>query len=92
MFLNVTNVIFTIIFTVELMAKVISNGLFFGPEAYVRSGWNTMDGLLVLISIIDLALMQPVVMTPTNPDEGTTRIFSMLRVFRLLRTLRPLRG
>lgn len=77
----------------EMMTKVISNGLIVGSDSYLCSGWNTMDGLLVMISIVDLVMMHPVVITPSNPDaEGATRIFSMLRVFRLLRTLRPLRG
>jgi hypothetical protein len=53
-----------------------------------------MDGSLVIISIIDLATMhRGPLATPTSVEsDGTTRIFSMLRVFRLLRTLRPLRG
>ncbi len=76
------------------MAKVIANGLICGPHTYLHTGWNVMDGSLVIISIIDLATMhRGPLATPTSVEsDGTTRIFSMLRVFRLLRTLRPLRG
>ena len=55
-----------------------------GQDAYVRSGWNCMDGILVFISLIDLAF------TAITATEN--KIFGVLRVFRLLRTLRPLRS
>jgi len=44
----------------------------YGQEAYFTSGWNIMDGSLVIISIIDL-LMSLV-------SEGSPRIFNILRV------------
>lgn len=55
----------------------------YGPDAYFTSGWNIMDGSLVIISIVDL-LMSLI-------SESSPRIFGILRVFRLLRSLRPLR-
>ena len=64
--------------------KVIAKGLFIGDDAYVKSGWNAMDGILVSISLIDLAFSA---ITSTE-----NKIFGVLRVFRLLRTLRPLRS
>ena len=81
-----------------MMTKVIACGLVWGPNAYLHTGWNVMDGSLVIISIIDLLTMHrgPIPATPTHTpnveSDAATRIFSMLRVFRLLRTLRPLRG
>ncbi len=76
------------------MCKVIANGLICGQHTYLHTGWNVMDGSLVIVSIIDLATMYRGPLTPSTGTEtdATTRIFSMLRVFRLLRTLRPLRG
>lgn len=91
--MNITNYIFTVIFCVEMMIKVIASGLIFGSDTYLHTGWNVMDGALVIISIIDLGTMnRGAIVTPNNESDATTRIFSMLRVFRLLRTLRPLRG
>lgn len=55
----------------------------YGADAYFTSGWNIMDGSLVIISIVDL-LMSLI-------SESSPRIFGILRVFRLLRSLRPLR-
>lgn len=90
-----TNYIFTVIFTIEMMMKIIASGLIFGPNTYLHTGWNVMDGILVIISVFDLATMNRGAIHTVqhvNESDATTRIFSMLRVFRLLRTLRPLRG
>ncbi|XP_073945551.1 ca[2+]-channel protein alpha[[1]] subunit T isoform X2 [Choristoneura fumiferana] len=82
-FLASANYVFTVVFAVEMFIKVVASGMFYGTEAYFTSGWNIMDGSLVIISIIDL-LMSLV-------SESSPRIFGILRVFRLLRSLRPLR-
>ncbi|XP_075973762.1 voltage-dependent T-type calcium channel subunit alpha-1G-like isoform X2 [Anticarsia gemmatalis] len=82
-FLSSANYVFTVVFAVEMFIKVVASGMFYGPDAYFTSGWNIMDGSLVIISIIDL-LMSLV-------SESSPRIFGILRVFRLLRSLRPLR-
>ncbi|CAM4831211.1 unnamed protein product [Rotaria magnacalcarata] len=80
LFLNITNVIFTIVFTIEMMTKVIAVGFVFGPDSYLHSGWNAMDGLLVLISIVDLAAMHQAALISSNPEsEGATRIFIINR-------------
>ena len=76
-----------------MIIKVIASGLILGSHTYFHSGWNIMDGSLVLVSIIDLTTMHRGSLISSNVEsDATTRIFSMLRVFRLLRTLRPLRG
>ncbi|XP_055678127.1 voltage-dependent T-type calcium channel subunit alpha-1G isoform X3 [Lutzomyia longipalpis] len=82
-FLATANYIFTVVFTTEMFIKVVAAGMFYGHDAYFTSGWNIMDGSLVIISIVDL-LMSLV-------SESSPRIFGILRVFRLLRSLRPLR-
>ena len=58
-------------------------GLFYGEDSYFSSGWNRMDGTLVVISLVDTAI--------TLCMGKTNKIFGMLRVFRLVRALRPLR-
>lgn len=82
-FLATANYVFTVVFAIEMLIKVVSTGMFYGQDAYFTSGWNIMDGSLVIISIIDL-LMGVI-------SESSPRIFGILRVFRLLRSLRPLR-
>ncbi len=74
-----------------MVIKIIAGGLVCGQHTYLHTGWNVMDGSLVIISIVDLATMHRG--SAVNVDsDATSRLFSMLRVFRLLRTLRPLRG
>ncbi|XP_049628782.1 voltage-dependent T-type calcium channel subunit alpha-1G isoform X2 [Suncus etruscus] len=82
-FLTLSNYIFTAVFLAEMTVKVVALGWCFGEQAYLRSSWNVLDGLLVLISVIDI-------LVSTVSDSGT-KILGMLRVLRLLRTLRPLR-
>lgn len=66
-----------------MTVKVLAKGLLIGKHAYLKSGWNVMDGFLVLISLTDIVISQI--------SHSSPRIFGILRVFRLLRTLRPLR-
>ncbi|XP_039179891.1 voltage-dependent T-type calcium channel subunit alpha-1G-like isoform X8 [Crotalus tigris] len=82
-FLTLSNYIFTAVFFAEMTIKVVALGLCFGEKAYLRSSWNVLDGVLVLISVAD-------VLVSMVSDSGT-KILGMLRVLRLLRTLRPLR-
>ncbi|KAI4492631.1 hypothetical protein M0804_002422 [Polistes exclamans] len=83
LFLLTANYIFTAVFAVEMFIKVVATGMLYGSDAYFTSGWNIMDGSLVIISIVDLMM--------SLISSSSPRIFGILRVFRLLRSLRPLR-
>uniref|UniRef100_A0A8C5K8V8 Voltage-dependent T-type calcium channel subunit alpha n=1 Tax=Jaculus jaculus TaxID=51337 RepID=A0A8C5K8V8_JACJA len=82
-FLTLSNYIFTAVFLAEMTVKVVALGWCCGEHAYLRSSWNVLDGLLVLISVIDILV--------SMVSDSGTKILGMLRVLRLLRTLRPLR-
>lgn len=82
-FLTLSNYVFTLIFLAEMTVKVVALNLCFGGKAYLRSSWNILDGMLVLISVIDILV--------SMVSDSGTKILGMLRVLRLLRTLRPLR-
>ncbi|XP_044771504.1 voltage-dependent T-type calcium channel subunit alpha-1H isoform X2 [Neomonachus schauinslandi] len=82
-FLSVSNYIFTAIFVAEMMVKVVALGLVSGEHAYLQSSWNVLDGLLVLVSLVDIIVAMA--------SAGGAKILGILRVLRLLRTLRPLR-
>jgi voltage-dependent calcium channel T type alpha-1G len=66
-----------------MLAKVLAKGFCFGENTYMKSGWNVMDGCLVIVSLVDMLV--------TLTARSSPKIFGILRVFRLLRTLRPLR-
>ncbi|XP_065805349.1 voltage-dependent T-type calcium channel subunit alpha-1G isoform X6 [Labrus bergylta] len=82
-FLTLSNYIFTAIFVAEMTIKIIALGWCFGDKSYLRSSWNILDGMLVMISVIDILV--------SLISNSGTKILGMLRVLRLLRTLRPLR-
>lgn len=65
----------TIFFALEMVVKLIGLGV----RRYVRSGWNCLDAVIVLASMVDLL--------PLDTFEH----LSALKVLRLMRTLRPLR-
>lgn len=72
-----------IIYCNLVSGQVVALGLCFGEKAYLKSSWNVLDGVLVLISVIDILV--------SMVSDSGTKILGMLRVLRLLRTLRPLR-
>ena len=81
--LDLLNHIFTVVFTIEMFLKAVAAGLLYGEDAYFKSGWNVMDGTLVIVSLVD-TVMSVIV-------GSKSKIFGILRVFRLVRALRPLR-
>lgn len=62
---------------------MVALGLLWGEHAYLQSSWNVLDGLLVLVSLVDIIV--------AVASAGGAKILGVLRVLRLLRTLRPLR-
>ena len=62
----------TAVFAVEMLAKVTSLGLLFTPNAYLKSGWNQLDGFIVTASLL----------------SDASPVFRTLRVLRVLRPLR----
>ena len=66
------------IFIVEATIKIIANGFFWaGPTSYLRDGWNILDWILVLLSILSIAT--------------SNEVLGKLKTFRTFRVLKPLR-
>lgn len=53
-FLHISGYVFTFIFTLEMTMKVIANGCYVGKGAYFEDGWNILDGILVIVSLVNL--------------------------------------
>ncbi|XP_039472111.1 voltage-dependent T-type calcium channel subunit alpha-1H-like isoform X1 [Oreochromis aureus] len=81
--LNASCCVFTAVFLIEMVIKVIALGLVIGKGSYCRSYWNLMDGFLVILSLTNF------IITLVTSDKKN--MLSILKVFRLLRTLRTLR-
>jgi hypothetical protein len=47
---------FTLAFTLEMLVKIVSLGFAAHAGAYLRSGWNVLDFLVVLVSWLSIVL------------------------------------
>ncbi|NXJ09624.1 SCN5A protein, partial [Odontophorus gujanensis] len=78
--LNVGNLIFTGIFTAEMVLKIIA----LDPYYYFQQPWNIFDSIIVTLSLIELSL--PRHRGKNEKRKGGT--LSVLRSFRLLRVFK----
>ncbi|XP_077956406.1 voltage-dependent L-type calcium channel subunit alpha-1C isoform X9 [Gasterosteus aculeatus] len=60
--MNILNMLFTGLFTVEMILKLIA----FKPRHYFVDAWNTFDALIVVGSIVDIAI------TEVNPADSSS--------------------
>jgi len=74
------DVVVTAFFTLELVTKVLVYGFMFnGEDSYMKNSWNVMDFFIVVFSLISLAAK--------DVDLGVIKTFRMLRVLRPLRMI-----
>ncbi|TRY81658.1 hypothetical protein DNTS_025982 [Danionella cerebrum] len=73
--LSIGNLVFTGIFTAEMVLKVFA----LDPYNYFQQGWNIFDGIIVCLSLMELGL---------SNVEGLSvlRSFRLLRVFKLAKS------
>ncbi|XP_060930107.1 voltage-dependent L-type calcium channel subunit alpha-1D [Limanda limanda] len=88
--------VFLVIFTIETFTKILAYGLVMHPSAYIRSGWNLLDFVIV---IVGLASVLAEAMTDHKPGEAHHAAgkpggldVKALRAFRVLRPLRLVSG
>ena len=72
------DIVFSIIFLIECVSKLIANGFVFHKNSYLRDYWNWLDFFIVIVSIIG---WMPFF------DAGALKA---LRTFRILRPLRSI--
>jgi hypothetical protein len=68
--------VFQVIFTIEMVLKIIALGFAFKPHSYMRDAWNMLDFCVVIMGWISQ------VITSSN--------VSAIRVIRILRPLRTI--
>uniref|UniRef100_A0A8C4I0H9 Sodium channel protein n=1 Tax=Dicentrarchus labrax TaxID=13489 RepID=A0A8C4I0H9_DICLA len=73
--LSAGNVVFTCIFTAEMVLKIIA----LDPYYYFQKGWNIFDGIIVSLSLIELCMS-------TGGGMTVLRSFRLLRVFKLAKS------
>ena len=75
-----TDMGFAALFTIEAMIKVIADGFFWTPNAYFRSSWGFIDGLVLVTLWIN-------VLTSLRNDGGVSRAVGAFKALRALRLL-----
>ncbi|XP_027058824.1 voltage-dependent N-type calcium channel subunit alpha-1B-like [Pocillopora damicornis] len=78
--------VFTTIFAMEVIVKLIDYGAILHPGSYFRDAWNCIDALVVSCAIASLVM--------SNQDQSTINPQSkkIVKVLRVLRVLRPLKA
>ena len=71
---------FNIIFILEMIFKLIAHGFIMDQYSYLRETWNQLDFFIVWASIADMVL--------SGYDLAIVKIFRMLRVLRPLRVIK----
>lgn len=54
-FLNHLDYAFTLVFTIEMLLKVIDLGIILHPGSYLREFWNVMDAVVVICACVSFA-------------------------------------
>uniref|UniRef100_A0A670J1E9 Sodium channel protein n=1 Tax=Podarcis muralis TaxID=64176 RepID=A0A670J1E9_PODMU len=73
--LNIGNLVFTGIFTAEMVFKLIA----LDPYYYFQQGWNIFDSIIVTLSLMELSLS-------SMGNVSVLRSFRLLRVFKLAKS------
>lgn len=74
---DIADYLFTSLFCTELILKSVSMGFFSSKGSYLKDNWNKLDLIIIIFSLIDASV------TSVN--------IPIIKVFRLLRGLRPLK-
>lgn len=83
--ISIAEDVFTVIFFVEMLLKMVGLGVFVRKGGYFHSTWNILDFLIVTMSIVALGIQYG------SDGVGNAEVgFTAARSFRLLRPLRSL--
>jgi len=76
--------VFLVLFSMEMIAKMLASGLLLHPTAYLRSGWNWLDFIVVATGWISMADL--------GSGGGGTNALRLFKALRPLRSLQRIRG
>jgi len=77
-FLFKADIAMTTLFIIEMSLKIVAMGFFLGKSAYLKNGWNVLDFVIVIVSVMGIIL------------KGVVDL-AFLKSLRAMRGLRPLR-
>ncbi|KAL2103740.1 hypothetical protein ACEWY4_000608 [Coilia grayii] len=88
--------IFLVIFTIETFTKILAYGLVMHPSAYIRSGWNLLDFVIVVVGLFSVFAEMGSDHKPGESHHAAGKPGGLdvkaLRAFRVLRPLRLVSG
>ena len=79
--LDKINIIFNILFSIEIFIKIIASGLLFNKNSFLRNGWNVIDFIIVIYQWIKI----------NHKNWGNLSIFRCLKLLNNLKNLKFLR-
>ena len=82
-FVEVAELPFLILFTLEMLTKMVALGFRGGANTYIKDSWNKLDFLVVLVGWLG------VIMDQVDPEALPINL-GVLRAFRVLRPLRSI--
>jgi len=77
--LGILDLVFTGIYTIEALLKIISYGFVVHPKSYLRAHWNALDFFSLAFSFINLI--------PGVPNFKAIRIFRVIKPLRSINSL-----
>ncbi|KAG5282274.1 hypothetical protein AALO_G00054190 [Alosa alosa] len=88
--------VFLVIFTIETFTKILAYGLVMHPSAYIRSGWNLLDFVIVIVGLFSVFAEMGADHKPGEAHHAAGKPGGLdvkaLRAFRVLRPLRLVSG
>ena len=85
--LDIINIVFTGVYTVEAALKIWSYGCQRGVPRYFSSNWNRFDFAIVTISLGEI-IFSSLITSSTRAFKSVPQIIRLLRVIRITRILR----
>ena len=87
--------IFTAVYTFEMMVKVLGRGFVGHTFSYLRSGWNILDFIIIIVAYITIVVEQiefyDSLQQNHDPSHSQTTLSSNLTFLRSIRVLRVLK-
>ena len=80
--------VFLVLYTGEMILKILGMGFIFGKTAYLKDSFNILDFIIVLSSLAALGDEPPAATSAAGDDEDPGFSMASLRAFRVLRPLR----
>ena len=93
---NTLETIFQVLYTIEMVLKIIGKGFILGKDSYLRDPWNVLDFIIVMSAYLtlfqSLAAEEEVTNSSYGEEEEAGLSLQSLRAFRVLRPLRAVTG